>query len=323
MPPGLPEVRLAGLERRYLDGVKQYIIKSRPTQIAAFKAGKTDLWHLGGLPPTHIKEIRKARQDIVHKEVPSGGIGQLHMNTTKPPFDNPEMRRAIHLGIDRQEVADKVAGGLYIPCAILDPALFGDYALPMEEVLQMPGCRQPKDADLAEAKRLVLKHYPDGLDLEVSVRTLAFYLDAASLIVPQLAKIGIRVTIKTWESAAGFAAWARGDFTMIASQTTAMTFMDPSAPFSLIFTTKAPRNYGRLAMPELDELYEKGLRELDPKKRQAIYHEYQRKILRGDSPTVTYGWGRQAVFVAKSVKGWERGLTVYDNTAFQNVWLDR
>ena len=38
---------------------------------------------------------------------------------------------------------------------------------------------------------------------------------------------------------------------------------------------------------------------------------------------VTYGWGRQAVFVAKKVKGWERGLTLYDNTAFQNVWLDR
>ncbi len=102
-----------------------------------------------------------------------------------------------------------------------------------------------------------------------------------------------------------------------------MTFMDPSAPFTLIFTTDSPRNYGRLPLPELDELYQKSLRELDEKKRVAIFHEYQRRILRGDTPAVTYGWSRTAMFVAKKIKDWTRGPTVYDNTSFTNVWLDQ
>ena len=92
---------------------------------------------------------------------------------------------------------------------------------------------------------------------------------------------------------------------------------------TFIFTTESPRNYGRLPMPELDELYEKSLRELDEKKRIAIFHEYQRRVLRGDAPAVTYGWNRGGLFVAKKIKGWSPGPTVYDNTSFTSVWLDQ
>ena len=48
------------------------------------------------------------------------------------------------------------------------------------------------------------------------MRNLPAYLDHGALVVPMLNQIGFRATLKTWESAAGFAAWARGDFTIIA-----------------------------------------------------------------------------------------------------------
>ncbi len=306
----------------YLDGVKQYIINSRPTQVAALKSGRIDLFRFP-LKRPQIEEILKARKDLNYTEIPVGAIHQLHMNTKVEPFDNPDIRRAVHLAIDRHVIVEKGMDGLGVPCAILDPDLFGDYALPMEEVLQMPGCRRDKDEDVAEAKRLVAKHYPEGIDIELSVRSLPTYLDHAPLVMPMLKKIGIRAKLKTWESAAGFAAWARGDFTVIGSQATAMTFMDPSAPFNLIFTTESPRNYGRLPLPELDELYEKSLRELDEKKRIEIFHDYQRRVLLGAAPAVTYGWERSPQFVAKKIKGWSRGPTVYDNTSFTNVWIEK
>jgi peptide/nickel transport system substrate-binding protein len=317
-----PDYFIKGLP--YLDGVKQFIIKSRPTQIAAIKAGKVDFWY--SWPPLNkkqIEEIRKARKDLIYRESASNGISQLHMNAAKPPFNNPDMRRAVNLAIDRQEIAAKAYDGMATPCAILDPQTFGDYALPLEEVLQTPGCRQPKDEDLAEAKRLVAKHYPNGLDLEVAVRSVGNYVDIASLVIQQLKRIGIRGTLKTYESAAGFAAYARGDFTIIGAQVTALTFADPSAPFTLVWTTKSPRNYGRLPMPKLDELYQKGLRELDPEKRKAIYHEYQRQILYGDTPVVTFGWPRGPWFMAKKLRGWSPGPTVYDNASYHSVWIEK
>jgi peptide/nickel transport system substrate-binding protein len=311
-------------ELPYLDGVKQYVIKARPTQIAALKAGKTDFWY--GWPPLNskqIEEIRAARPELIYRQSTPGGISQIHLNTTKEPFNNPDMRKAVRLAIDRQEIADKAYDGFLIPCAVLPAEAFGDYALPKEEVMQSPGCRQPKDADIAEAKRLVAKHYPDGLDLEVAVRSVGNYVDIASLVIQQLKDIGIRGKLKTWESAAGFAAWARGDFTMIGVQVTAMTFMDPSAPFTLTYTTKSPRNYGRLPLPKLDELYDRGLRERDEKKRQAIYHEYQREILHGDTPIVTLGWTSGPWFMAPKLKGWAPGPTVYDNASYHGMWIDQ
>ncbi len=306
----------------YLDGVKQYIIKARPTQIAAIKAGKTDFWY--GWPPLNSKqidEIRNARKDLIYKESAPGGISQLHMNTTKPPFDNPDMRRAVNLAIDRHEIMKKAYDGAIIPCVILPQEAFGDYALPAEEALNAPGCREPKDQDLAEAKKLVAKHYPDGIDIEVAVRSVGNYVDIASLAIQQLKQIGIRGKLKTWESAAGFAAWARGDFTMIGVQATAMTFMDPSAPFTLMWTTESPRNYGRMKLTKLDELYNAGLRELDEEKRKAIYHEYQRQIINGDTPTVTYGWPVGPWFMASKLKGWAPGPTIYDNASYHGMWI--
>ena len=55
----------------------------------------------------------------------------------------------MHLAIDRQEIyARAMEGDGVTPCVILDPPVFPEYALPMEEVQQRPGCRQPKAQDI-------------------------------------------------------------------------------------------------------------------------------------------------------------------------------
>ncbi len=146
-----PDYFIKGLP--YLDGVKQYIIKARPTQMAALKAGKTDFWY--GWPPLNSKqigEIRKARKELIYKESAPGGISQLHMNSTKPPFDNPDMRRAVNLAIDRHEIMKKAYDGAIIPCVILPKEAFGDYALPAEEALNAPGCREPQGRGLGRGQ---------------------------------------------------------------------------------------------------------------------------------------------------------------------------
>ena len=91
----------------------------------------------------------------------------------------------------------------------------------------MPGCRQPKEQDIAEAEKLVEKHHPNGLDIEMALRQVGNYLDRAQLVIAQLRKIGIRGTLKTHESAAGYAAFGKGDFTLIAAQDRAMDINEP------------------------------------------------------------------------------------------------
>jgi peptide/nickel transport system substrate-binding protein len=311
--PGLPHV----------DGVKQFILVGGPTQLAAAKAGKVMLWD--AWPPmrkTQADELARARQDVDIYQASINTIFLVYLNSKKPPFDNADMRRAVNLAIDRQEMVAKALEGAGVPCAILDPKLSGDFALPLEEVNKIPGCRQPKDGDIAEAKRLVEKHHPNGVDIEIAVRSVGNYVDRAQLLVAQLRRIGIRGTLKTHESAAGYAAFGKGDFTVIASQDRSMDVNDPSGVFHIAYTTEGGSNYGRMSDPKVDELADRALRESNKDKRKQAYWELQRHILnRGDAATVAVAWVEGWFFTDKKLRNYKPGLTTYDNNTFMKVWI--
>jgi ABC-type transport system substrate-binding protein len=209
-----------------------------------------------------------------------------------------------------------------VPCAILDPKLVGDFALPLDEVAKAPGCRQPKDPDVAEAKRLVEKHYPGGLDVEVAVRQVGNYVDRGQLVIAQLRKIGIRGTMKTHESAAGYAAFGKGDFTIIATQDRAMDVNEPSGVFHISYTSQSGSNYGQYADSKVDELTDRALKETNHDKRKQAYWELQRYLLsKGDHASIAVGWVEGWFFKDKKLRNYKPGLTTYDNNTFMKVWI--
>jgi peptide/nickel transport system substrate-binding protein len=307
----------------YLDGVKQFVLVGVPTQLAAAKAGRIHIWDTW--PPmrkTEADELKRARGDEV--EVYQDAINTIfliYMHTQKPPFNNPDMRRAVNLAIDRQELVAKTLEGAGVPCALLDPKLVGRFALPLEEVNKLPGCRQPKDQDIAEAKRLVEKHYPNGIDIEAAVRSVGGYVDRAQLVLAQLRKIGIRGTLKAYESAAGFAVYGKGDFTFITTQDRAMVTADPGDPFALIYVTGAGSNWGKWSDKKVDELAERGLREPSEEKRAQIYHELQRYLLTQDTTAVSVGWVEGWFFRDKRLRNYKISPTIYDHNTFMKVWM--
>jgi peptide/nickel transport system substrate-binding protein len=308
----------------YLDGVKQFILVERSTQVSAAKAGQIMLWNVG--PPMRkgeAEEVKQARGETANVFLwPTGAIGVVYMHHQKPPFDNPEVRRAVYLAIDRQEIFARAYEEAGTPCVILDPQLFPDYALPLEEVQQELGCRQPKQQDLETAKRLLAQHAPGGFELDVVVRALGpFYTDPAQLIVQQLRQIGIRGTMRTMESAAGFAAYARGDFHFIGGQGTLINSPDVHDPFAFIFHSKGSRNYSGYHDAKIDELMERGLRESDPEKRPAIYKELQRYILTQPLPQLTLGWYSGWFYADKRVRNFKPAKLQYEGLTHTTLWL--
>jgi peptide/nickel transport system substrate-binding protein len=312
--PGLP----------YLDGVKQFILVGGPTQLAAAKAGKILLWD--AWPPmkkTQADELKNARGNEVDVyQHPINTIWIVYLNTQKAPFNNPDLRRAVNLALDRGELVTRALEGAGVPCAILDPKLAGDFALPLDEVARIPGCRQPKDQDIAEAKKLVEKHHPGGVDVELAVRSVGNYIiDRAQLVVAQLRKIGIRGTIKSLESAAGYAAYGKGDFLLIPSQDRAMDSADPASLFSIVYTTDAGSNYARFSDPKVDDLAERALKETNRDRRKQLYWELQRHILTQDTGAIAVGWVEGWFFKDKKVRNFKPALTTYDANTFMKVWL--
>jgi len=66
-----------------------------------------------------------------------------------------EIRRRSNARARTRWRTESARDGAGVPCAMLDPKLVGEAALPLAEVEKIPGCRPNKEQDIAEAEKLV------------------------------------------------------------------------------------------------------------------------------------------------------------------------
>ena len=124
----------------------------------------------------------------------SAEVAFVQLNATKPPFDDLRMRKALAMGLDREEMNQTQNDGLP---TVAD----GPFAPDSIAYLKDPGF--PK-YDLDEAKKLVADYVADGGKAEFTLTTTtdpppcAF----AELIQQRAKKIGIKVKIVKRDQAA-------------------------------------------------------------------------------------------------------------------------
>jgi peptide/nickel transport system substrate-binding protein len=96
--PGLP----------YLDGIELTVIRDSTAQLAALRSGRAQL--ANGL---NVQDAMTVVDDrTFHLDTNHGLIYAACFDVTKPPFDNPEVRRAVGYAIDRDRINSQVFGGI-------------------------------------------------------------------------------------------------------------------------------------------------------------------------------------------------------------------
>jgi peptide/nickel transport system substrate-binding protein len=121
--------------RPYLDGVEWTIIPNRSTQTLAFIAGKFDMTFPYEATVQSIRDIKGQVPDAICEQTPTPVAINLLVNREAPPFNDPDIRRAMQLTIDRKSFIDILAEGQGdISGAMLPPpaGLWG----PPPEILQ-------------------------------------------------------------------------------------------------------------------------------------------------------------------------------------------
>ena len=63
----------------------------------------------------------------------------LLVNRERPPFNNPDLRRAMALAIDRQAFVDTLTQGKGDIGGILQPPPGGLWGMPPDQIAQLPG----------------------------------------------------------------------------------------------------------------------------------------------------------------------------------------
>ena len=83
--------------RPYLDGIEWRIIPNRATALLAFVAGQVDMTFPYEVTVPLLKDIKSQAPDAICELRPRGVASTLIVNRDAPPFDKPDLRRAMAL----------------------------------------------------------------------------------------------------------------------------------------------------------------------------------------------------------------------------------
>ena len=122
----------------YLDAIEWTIIPNRSTQMLAFVAGKFDMTFPYELTVPMLKDVQGQMPDAVCEVTPTNFAPNALM-TRKPPFDNPELRKAVAMTIDHQAFVDILGEGKGDIGTAVMPGPEGQWAMPKEMRETLPG----------------------------------------------------------------------------------------------------------------------------------------------------------------------------------------
>ena len=272
--PGLP----------YIDRIEVAVDEDNASRISSFLSGKYDLgWEFPGTVQRSdwvqiADTLKKRRPSLKTAEFPSNVVNDLALRSDRAPFQDPRVRQAISLAIDRQGLIDATLEGVGTSNGPL-PAALSDWALPIDQLGE--GARYYK-YDPAEAKRLLAAAgHPNGFSTSVCFSTYGstVLVDTMTLVLKNLKDVGIDAKLDQKEYGAYQAACRFGKYeTMVFGPLT--PFLEPDSFLFGQYYTSEPRNRSHVNDPVLDDLLVKQRRSADVKARRDVIHQIQRHLAR-------------------------------------------
>src|SRR6516225_8925170 len=314
-----------------IDGMVHYTIKDKGTAIAAYKTGRVLMtnWPVTNLINKEATQLQAEEKGKLRVEyVRNAAFFFFFMNTSVAPFNNPKVRQAVNLALDRQALFNTFG----VPgLDTLAPPLgvgtwFGRTA---EEITQLPGWRQLNGAkhpdDIAKAKTLMAEAgHPNGFEAEMMVRQVVEFPDQAVVYKEQLKKIGIEATIKLVDSATGFQRYTMGDWVM-APQGSGHFLVAPDALLGRVWMPEGTwAKYARYAPPDWwQEAFTRQAGEGDREQRQEILRKMEDYLIFEDpgSCAVTY-WTARSWVMNEKIKGIHARGSLWAGYKHETTWYD-
>jgi peptide/nickel transport system substrate-binding protein len=273
--PGLP----------YLDGVQFYVTQDAATHFGLFRTGRLDMtgraagWYM----TTPQIEILKRE---LGERVKFGGFynvaWHLVYNPSFAPFADVRVRRAIALWLNRQEAIKAIEEGQGVPGGYFAPGS----AFAQIDWSRQPGTRAAKEADRAQAKRLMAEAgHPNGFSFVIMSRDL--WVRAAEWVAGDLKGLGITATLDVVDQPTRAKRNSEGRFQADIFTIQGVTLEQMRDSFHTSITQgMLPAWKGRPEAARVDKLLETATTSLDPGERKRLAKELEQLIYIDQALTV-------------------------------------
>ena len=312
-------------DRPYLDAIELRIIPSRSTRILAFTAGEFDMTFVDDVTIPLLRDVAKSAPKAVCELRAAGTYANLMVNHQAPPFDNPKVRLAMMLTLDRTAFVDILGEGKLGIGGAMMPLPDGRWGMPPEVQSTLPGYGSDVEKSRAEARRIMESlgySREKPLKIKVTTRALDSYKDAAVILTDHLKAIGIEGELAVADSTVWYNVMQKKDY-QVALNITGVGIDDPDANLVENFTCKSERNFTRYCNPDVDKLISEQSRESDVEKRKRIVWDIEKRLVEDAARPVIYH-SRTGTCWYPHVKGVMRHQnSIYNQWRFEDVWLDR
>ena len=122
-------------------------ISSETADVNRYKAGEIDIVYT--VPINQFAQLKKTMGDQLDVS-PQLATYYYEFNTTRPPFNDPRVRRALNMALDKDIIAEKVLGQGQRPAWLISQPDIGGVKLHNPEYASWP-----RDKRIAEAKKLL------------------------------------------------------------------------------------------------------------------------------------------------------------------------
>lgn len=279
-------------DKVHVDSVTFKVIPESSVRNADLETGHVHI--ADPIQPNEVAGINNSDFAKVNQKA-SSSLAYLGFNTEKEPFNDPKVRQAISMLVNKEDISEGVYDGFGVLAkGPLAPGIFGYN----EDA-------KPVEYNVEEAKKLLEEAgYADGFKSSIWTNDNPQRQQIAVLIQEELKKVNVEVDINVMEFGAYLEKTANGEHDMFILGWSNPTGDADYGMYALFHSAQkgSPGNRSFYENKEVDKLLDEGRRESDPEKRIEIYNKVQEHLIE-DAPMVYLIHTEYLTGVSNKIKG--------------------
>lgn len=285
--------------------------------MAMYENNEIDITGVGLLDIDRIRDPREPLNKQLVNVPPGFSVSYIGFNTTKPPFDDANFRKALNLAVDKELISTEVYGSLVLPAYGVIPPGFPGYSddikgLKFNPDLAKEYLRKSKYASATNRPRIVITVPGTGGSPTLDVEVVTDMWEQT---------LGVKSEIQQVEWATYLQDLNRRRLQAYAGLGWNADYPDPQDFIDILFYSGSDANHGAYANTAVDRIIEKARTEQDTQKRFALYREAEQMIV-DDAAWVPMWFDTQGYAL---IKPWVKGFsfTPLIVPKLKDVWIDK